>query len=172
MGYNGNGLTPNIAGLVGPGGAGVPSTRTITTTAPLLIDGGSSADLSANRTLSILDATASAAGAMSAASYLGIEAAQIQIITSGTSATISAGIRLVVLSTAAGAFSLTPQAIAAGHAVTIWKSTTDANAITIVRTGSENIMGVAANYVIPGSTFASMLAWTLVDYDATNRIVI
>jgi hypothetical protein len=35
------------------GGSGVPTTRTITTTAPLRIDGGASADLSANRTLSI-----------------------------------------------------------------------------------------------------------------------
>lgn len=37
----------------GAGGGGVPSSRTIATTAPLLIDGGASADLSANRTLSI-----------------------------------------------------------------------------------------------------------------------
>ena len=47
-------------------GAAVPSSRTITTTTPLRIDGGASADLSANRTLSILAATGAAAGSMSA----------------------------------------------------------------------------------------------------------
>lgn len=41
------------------------SSRTITTTAPLLIDGGSSADLSADRTLSIASATTSALGVAS-----------------------------------------------------------------------------------------------------------
>jgi hypothetical protein len=35
----------------GGGGGGVPTTRTITTTSPLTIGGGSSADLSANRTI-------------------------------------------------------------------------------------------------------------------------
>lgn len=37
----------------GGGGGGVPTTRTLTTTSPLTIGGGSSADLSANRTIAI-----------------------------------------------------------------------------------------------------------------------
>jgi hypothetical protein len=40
----------------------VPTSRTLTTTAPLRIDAGASADLSANRTLSITTATTSAVG--------------------------------------------------------------------------------------------------------------
>ncbi|HSI08836.1 MAG TPA: hypothetical protein VK985_09595 [Rariglobus sp.] len=42
----------------------VPSTRTLSTTAPLTIGGGSSADLSSNRTLAISAATTSAAGSV------------------------------------------------------------------------------------------------------------
>jgi hypothetical protein len=42
--------------------SGVPTSRTITTTAPLRIDGGASADLSADRTLSVNAATDSAVG--------------------------------------------------------------------------------------------------------------
>jgi hypothetical protein len=45
----------------------VPSARTITTTAPLTIEGGASADLSADRTIAITAATTGAAGSMSAA---------------------------------------------------------------------------------------------------------
>lgn len=40
----------------------VPQTRTLTTTAPLTIGGGASADLSANRTLAIADATTTTVG--------------------------------------------------------------------------------------------------------------
>jgi hypothetical protein len=47
--------------------ADVPTSRTITTTAPLRIDAGASADLSANRTLAIDVAAPNAAGVMSAA---------------------------------------------------------------------------------------------------------
>jgi hypothetical protein len=49
------------------GTAGVPSSRTIATTSPLLIDGGASADLSANRTISIPAATNASAGHATAA---------------------------------------------------------------------------------------------------------
>ena len=45
----------------------VPVGRTLTTTSPIRIGGGASADLSADRTLSILAATTGAAGSMSAA---------------------------------------------------------------------------------------------------------
>lgn len=47
----------------------VPSSRTLTTTTPLRIGGGNSADLSANRTLSILSASGSNDGSMSSAHY-------------------------------------------------------------------------------------------------------
>lgn len=47
----------------------VPATRTLAGTAPVRVDGGASADLSANRTISILDATASVRGSMSAADF-------------------------------------------------------------------------------------------------------
>jgi len=50
---------------------GVPSSRTITVTAPILIDGGSSANLSANRTISISNASTSALGAIKLAQDLG-----------------------------------------------------------------------------------------------------
>ncbi len=46
-------LTTDLAALAISVAAAVPATRTITTTAPLTIDGGPSANLSANRTLAI-----------------------------------------------------------------------------------------------------------------------
>lgn len=48
----------------GGGGSGVPTSRTITATAPVRIDGGASADLSADRTISVNDATTAAKGAV------------------------------------------------------------------------------------------------------------
>jgi hypothetical protein len=48
-------------------GTYVPTDRVITTTAPLTIEGGASADLSADRTIAITAATTDAAGSMSAA---------------------------------------------------------------------------------------------------------
>ena len=58
--------------------AAVPTTRTLTGTAPITIDGGASADLSANRTIAITAASGAAAGSMSAADFTklaGIQAA-------------------------------------------------------------------------------------------------
>src|SRR6185503_13413076 len=52
----------------------VPTSRTITTTAPVTIDGGASADLSANRTLAISAATTSTSGSMSAADKIKADA--------------------------------------------------------------------------------------------------
>lgn len=46
----------------GGGGSGVPTSRLITTTAPLTIDGVASADLSADRTLAVSDFTATTHG--------------------------------------------------------------------------------------------------------------
>ena len=56
-------LDANWADISG-GGGGVPTSRTITTTAPLTIDGGGSADLSANRTLAISSASTISPGAV------------------------------------------------------------------------------------------------------------
>ena len=57
------------------GGSGVPTTRVITTTSPVRIDGGASADLSADRTLSVLDATTLIKGVVQLAGDLGGTAA-------------------------------------------------------------------------------------------------
>jgi len=64
-----NSLTdkPTISSL-----SGVPTTRTITTTAPLTIDATTSADLSANRTLAISAATTTTPGSLSAADKIRI----------------------------------------------------------------------------------------------------
>jgi hypothetical protein len=61
------------------GTAGVSASLTITTTTPLLIDGGASADLSANRTLSIPAATNAVAGYATAAQITALEAATTAI---------------------------------------------------------------------------------------------
>ena len=56
-------------------GTAVPIARTLTATTPIRIDGGASADLSADRTLSILAASGAVAGSMSAAHYTLVNAA-------------------------------------------------------------------------------------------------
>lgn len=102
----------------------------------------------------------------------GIDPAFVQTISSGTSASINATARLVLISTAAGAFNLTAAALDAGHEVIIVKTSTDANTITIVRTSTETINGVAANYLIPGSdTTVGYQSWTLTDTTASARVV-
>lgn len=57
-----------ILGLVADLAAKTPTARTLTTTAPLTIGGGSSADLSADRTLAIANFTTAVAGVVSASS--------------------------------------------------------------------------------------------------------
>lgn len=103
------GLTPgsNAAGATSflngagawtvPAGTGVPTSRTLTTTAPLQIGGTTSADLSANRTLSILTGTSSVVGALQLAT-----AAEVLTGTDTAKAVTSAGV--------AGAY--TPKSIA------------------------------------------------------------
>jgi hypothetical protein len=62
---NGSAGPPTFRALVAgdiPALAYVPNTRTLSTTAPLTIDGGASADLSANRTLAVANATSSTKG--------------------------------------------------------------------------------------------------------------
>ncbi len=59
-------LTTHTALTTTAHGGIVPSARTITTTAPLTIGGGASADLSGDRTLAISAATSGSAGSMSA----------------------------------------------------------------------------------------------------------
>ena len=60
----------------------VPDSRTITTTAPLLIDGGASADLSANRTLSIPVATSSVDGYLDNADWTTFNGKQSALVNS------------------------------------------------------------------------------------------
>jgi hypothetical protein len=57
-----SGAWANYEYASGSGGGGVPTSRTLTTTAPLTIDGTTSADLSANRTLAVSAATTTTAG--------------------------------------------------------------------------------------------------------------
>lgn len=79
------------------GGPSVPNTRTIFATSPIRIDGGASADLSANRTISILPATSSNDGSMSAAdkakldtlSIVNIVGAAPIVVTGTTTRTVS-----------------------------------------------------------------------------------
>jgi hypothetical protein len=74
--------------LISPaGGSGkVATTLTITTTTPLKIAGTTSADLSANRTLSIIAATSSLAGSMSAADKAKEDEIGSSTVTSATAA--------------------------------------------------------------------------------------
>lgn len=63
----------------------VPQARTLTTTAPLTIDGGASASLAANRTLAISDATTTTLGAIKLAGDLAGTGAVPTVATVGTS---------------------------------------------------------------------------------------
>ena len=107
---------------------------------------------------------------LAAALQIGVDSTQVQEC-SGTSATISAGTRIAFVDTSGGAYSLTCPAISKGQSVLIVKVTTDANAITLIRTGSETIQAVAANYVLPGSTLGDYFSWLLVDRSSTARMV-
>lgn len=84
-----------------------------------------------------------------------------------TSSTVDANDVVIAVDTGGGVISVTLPSASAGRAFLVQKTTTDANKITLVRAGSESIMGTAANYDLPGSTFANRLAW-YVWCDGTN----
>lgn len=83
---------------------------------------------------------------------LGVPASTTQTIASGTSATISAGVRTVLLNTGSGNFNLTMRALNDGDEILLLKTSTDANTITLVRAGSETINNQASNLLLPGSS--------------------
>lgn len=139
----------------------VMTTRTITTTAPLTIDGGASASLAANRTLAISAATVSAAGSQSAADKALWDAEHTVRAVSGTTATLAATDGFLDVTTTAGAYTVTGPG---GTGVRCWviaKVTTDANAITLARAGSETINGAASNLVLPDSDSTELPSWTV-----------
>lgn len=159
----------------------VPTGRTLTTTAPLKIDGSGSADLSTGRTLSIDAATTSAAGSMSAADKtaldqlkLGVPASTVQTISSGTSATVSAGVRTVLIATGSGNFTLTMRAYNDGDEITIVKTSTDANSITLDRPGGAGTFnGASASLVLAGSTSTvGYVAWTYKVIGASAAVIV
>lgn len=103
----------------------------------------------------------------------GLLASQIQVISSGTTATISPGVRLVLIATGSGNFTLTADTISPGREVVIVKTSTDTNSITLARTSTETINAVAASLVLPGSTSAvGFIAWTAFDQSSTARVVV
>jgi hypothetical protein len=113
----------------------------------------------------------SAQSLLLAALALGIPTSAIQTISSGTSGAISASARLVIVSTAAGPFTLTCAPINPGHAVLIWKSSNDANSLSLAPVSTELINQVNATMPLLGSTFANYPGWTLIDYAANARLV-
>lgn len=67
----------------------------------------------------------------------------------------------------ANTINATLPAARAGRQYAVVKTHTGANAITIVRAGSEQIQGAGANYVLPGSGDAAVGRWSLI-CDGTN----
>lgn len=164
----------------------VPTTRSISTTAP--ITGGG--DLSASRTIAISAATTGAAGSMSAADKTkldGVEALadvtdaanvtaalagqvvagtiqrRIAMRTISASGSLTAADQVLLVITTGGAVALTAPSTGHYEPILIKKTNTEANAITVVGTGSSEVEGVAAltPYTLPGSGDASRGAWTL-----------
>jgi hypothetical protein len=97
--------------------AKVPAARTLTTTAPLTIDGGASADLSANRTLAVSDATAGAKGIVQLAGDISGTAAAPTVATVGgqTAANVAAGAALANAATSANTASTIVRRDASGN---------------------------------------------------------
>jgi len=95
----------------------VPQARTITTTAPLTIGGGASADLSANRTLAISDATTTTLGAVKLAGDLAGTGLLPTIATVGgqTAANVAAGAVLANAATSANTASAIVRRDASGN---------------------------------------------------------
>lgn len=117
-------------------------------------------------------ATTSAAGFMSAADKVITNNLAIGFVAAGyrttsSDITIDSDDVVVRVDTSGAARTVTLPAAAQGRAFLVKKDTTDANKITLVRAASESIEGTAANYDLPGSTFASRLSW-YVWCDGTN----
>lgn len=94
----------------------------------------------------------------------------VDVLTLSADATLPAKDRQVFVTTAGGVVNLTlprPTDDGAGRQFVITKTNTDANKITLVRHGAENINGVAASYDLPGSDAAAIGRWH-VSSDGTN----
>jgi hypothetical protein len=82
----------------------VPTSRVITATAPLTIDGTTSADLSADRTIAIVPATTSVPGSMSAADFKKLATIGTVVSHATTPQTIDGAYQLYRVTYAAGTF--------------------------------------------------------------------
>jgi hypothetical protein len=105
---------------------------------------------------------------------LGVPASTVQTISSGTSGTVSAGVRTVLIATGSGNFTLTMRAYNDGDELTIIKTSTDANSITIDRPGGAGTFnGASASLVLAGSTSTvGYVAWTYRVVGASAAVVV
>jgi hypothetical protein len=133
--------------------ADVPTSRTITTTAPLTIDGGASADLSANRTLAISAATTAAAGSMSAADKTKLD---------GVAAGATVGAMVLIedknLSDADGTFDFQSIPATYRHLKIIWSARSDRAGtdydefkVKINNNAGNNYVGISQYLTAPGT---------------------
>jgi len=154
-------------------GTGVPTGRTISTTTPIRIDGGASADLSANRTISLIPGTvAGQVLGWDGASWL---ARQVVVLTGITVSTLGLG---VVHSSAGGVFSsslIVDADVDPAAAIAVSKLAPGANGQAIVTAGGVAVWGtVTAGSIAPGAnrqiyvTNATPLgAWATVSGDVS-----
>jgi hypothetical protein len=111
---------------------------------------------------SMLAASASFATVSSSYSGLSGTYAAKQVLDRSTSTSISisnATDQIVRVSTAGGNVNLTLPDPAGKRSFLIKKTSTDANTITLVRFGSEQIEGVASNYLLVSSSAGNLPAW-------------
>jgi hypothetical protein len=85
-------------------GGSVPTSRTITATAPLTIGGGASADLSSDRTIAIVASSALVPGSMSAADFKKLATIGTVVSHATTPQTIDGAYQLYRVTYAAGTF--------------------------------------------------------------------
>lgn len=143
--------------------AAVQTTRAFTTTAPLTIDGGGSANLSADRTLAITAASAIAAGSMSAADFTAVAQLKIGVPAAGYRAvsgniTIDSDDNVLAISATAD---ITLPAAATNRIVRCKKTTTSAITLRIIRAAAEQIEGVAATYTVLEANAAELISFDL-----------
>lgn len=135
--------------------ASLASHPTITTTAPLQIDGYASANLSANRTLSILAATTTALGSIQLAGDLGGTGASPNVlkikgtsVTTPLGASLQTGVTLIATGTSSAAWDFIRDSSVASNAAIAWSKIVHPN---IIGDYSLQATGASAQWIRVGT---------------------
>lgn len=115
-------------------------------------------------------ASAGTLGSVANADHVHDEGALIAPTSMSSNTTLTAAMQVLLVDTTSGALNLTLPTVVSSSSRSwlVKKTNAGANTITLVRGGSENVEGAAANLVLPGSDSLDRPSWTLLRDNSGN----